>query len=129
MKAPTKEVVYINENLFRDESTYTPSHSQVVYGDNPNLTTNEYGQTIVNPNVPIPLTPKEQAQQLVDDIKETIANTPKPKPKKTITNVLAVNKELEIAKTTTPKKTTNYLLYGALGIGAVVILMGIFKKD
>ena len=128
MKATTKEVVYVNPDLYQGDSTNTPSNSQVVYGNNPNLTTNEFGQTIVNPDIPKPLTPKEQAQQIIDDIKETIANTPKPAPKKTLTNVLAVNKELEIAKTTTPKKTTNYLLYGALGIGAVVIILGIIKK-
>jgi len=126
-----EKVTYINPYLFRDETTSVANSSNVVYGVNPSYTINEFGQTVVNPNIPTAsttLTPEEKAQQLINDIQEQI-NTPKPIPKKTLTNVLAVNKELQIAKTTKPKKTTNYLLYGALGIGAVVILMGIFNKD
>ena len=65
MKATTKEVVYINPDLYQGDSTNTPSNSQVVYGNNPNLTTNEFGQTVVNPDIPKPLTPKEQAQQII----------------------------------------------------------------
>ncbi len=140
MKAP-KEIMYINPDIYQGETgtsviANVSMNSPIVYGENPNLITNEFGETSVV-QTPIfigePLTPKEQAQQLVDDIKETLAELKKEeeeKPKKDFGTIIESNKKLDIAKTNpTPiKPTTNYLLYGAIGIGAVIVLFGILKK-
>jgi hypothetical protein len=140
MKAP-KEIMYINPDIYQGETgtsaiANVSMNSPIVYGENPNLTTNEFGETSVV-QTPIfigePLTPKEQAQQLVDDIKETLAELKKEeeeKPKKDFGTIIESNKKLDIAKTNpTPiKPTTNYLLYGAIGVGAVIVLFGILKK-
>ena len=136
MKAPVREPIYVNPDIYQGETGATapkPSSQQVIYGENPNLTTNEFGQTMVV-ETPTPLTPaltpKEQAQQLVNEIKESLANnsTKDTEPKKDFGTIISDVKAVNTAKTTTPKKTTNYLLYGVLGVGAVVIVLGIFKK-
>lgn len=137
MKAP-KEIMYINPDIYQGETGTSAianisMNSPIVYGENPNLTTNEFGDISV---VQTPtyigqtLTPKEQAQQLVDDIKEAIASTTDAEPKKDFGTIIESNKKLNIAKTNpTPiKPTTNYLLYGAIGVGAVIVLFGILKK-
>jgi hypothetical protein len=139
MKAP-KEIMYVNPDFQGEVGTSAIANvsmtSPIVYGENPNLITNEFGETSVV-QTPIfigePLTPKEQAQQLVDDIKETLAELKKEeeeKPKKDFGTIIESNKKLDIAKTNpTPiKPTTNYLLYGAIGVGAVIVLFGILKK-
>lgn len=131
MKAPIKETIYENPDIFGSESGII--NNPYV---NPKLTTNEFGETSV---VQTPtyigqtMTPKEQAQQLVDEIKETLAEIKKEEvkeSKKDFGTIIEANKELNIAKTTpTPvKPTTNYLLYGAIGVGAVIVLFGILKK-
>ena len=131
MKAPIKETIYENPDIFGSESGII--NNPYV---NPKLTVNEFGETSVV-QTPIyigeTLTPKEQAQQLVDEIKETLAEIKKEEvkeSKKDFGTIIEANKELNIAKTTpTPiKPTTNYLLYGAIGLGAVIVLFGILKK-
>lgn len=141
MKAPVKQTIYVNPDINQGEVgtsniANVSMNSPIVYGDNPNLTTNEFGETSVI-QTPIytgeTLTPKQQAQQLVDDIKETLAEikqAEEKEPKKDFGTIIEANKQLNTAKTNpTPiKPTTNYLLYGALGLGAVVVLFGILKK-
>lgn len=138
MKAPKESTVYISQDVYQGEAGTSnianiPMNTPIVYGENPNLTVNEYGQTVVNQDIPTPLnntTPKEQAQQ---DADESNANTPKnvKEPKKDFGTIIKDVKAVQKAKTmpTPVKPTTNYLLYGAIGLGAVVILLGIFKKD
>lgn len=140
MKAPVKQTIYVNPDYQGEVGTSNIANvsmtSPIVYGENPNLITNEFGETSVV-QTPIyigeTLTPKQQAQQLVDDIKETLAELKKEeeeKPKKDFGTIIESNKKLDIAKTNpTPiKPTTNYLLYGAIGVGAVIVLFGILKK-
>ena len=131
MRVPIRETIYENPDIFGSESGII--NNPYV---NPKLTVNEFGETSVV-QTPIyigeTLTPKEQAQQLVDEIKETLAEIKKEEvkeSKKDFGTIIEANKELNIAKTTpTPvKPTTNYLLYGAIGLGAVIVLFGILKK-
>lgn len=139
MKAP-KEIMYVNPDFQGEVGTSAIANvsmtSPIVYGENPKLTTNEFGETsLVQTPIYIgeTLTPKQQAQQLVDDIKETLAEikqAEEKEPKKDFGTIIESNKQLNIAKTNpTPiKPTTNYLLYGAIGVGAVIVLFGILKK-
>jgi hypothetical protein len=139
MRAPV-ETIYVNPNVNQGDASLgnipkSTSHSPVVYGDNPNITTNEFGETVVvqNPeSLTPPLTPKEQAQQLVDDIKEAVANNSAnpTEPKKDFGTIIKDNKALRVAKTNPApvKPKTNYLLYGLLGVGAVIMLLGLTKK-
>ena len=143
MRVPERETIYVNPDIYQGEvgtSTIAnvPMNTPIVYGENPNLSVNQYGETVVV-QTPIPLnptptaTPKQQAEQLVNEIKETLAEVKAQedtKPKKDFGTIIADNKALNVAKTnpTPVKPKTNYLLYGAIGIGAVVVLIGIFKK-
>lgn len=145
MRVPERETIYVNPDIYQGEvgtSTIAnvPMNTPIVYGENPNLSVNQYGETVVV-QTPIPLnptatntpTPKEKAEQIVADLKETIAEVKAQedtKPKKDFGTIIADNKALNVAKTnpTPVKPKTNYLLYGAIGIGAVVVLIGIFKK-
>jgi hypothetical protein len=144
MKAPTKETIYVDP-VFQGNSNIVdvPMGTPIVYGTNPNLIVNEYGQTMVNQDIPVPInqpTPRELAQQLAQDIKDSQNNvkdvvkdivTPKP-PKNTtqkpVDNLIKDLKNIESAKTTTPKPKTNYVLYALVGVGALIIFMGIFKE-
>lgn len=141
MKAPVEETIYINPDIYQGETgtsaiANVPMHSPIVYGDNPNLVVNQFGETsVVQTPTPInsTLTPKEQSQELVNEIKQTLAeikDSNSTEPKKDFGTIIAENKALNVAKTnpTPVKPKTNYLLYGAVGIGAVVVLIGIFKK-
>jgi hypothetical protein len=143
MKAPEKEPMYVNPDIFQGEVGTSiiapiPMNSAIIYGENPNLTTNEFGQTVVIPTPifigqPITsqeyITPKEQAQQLVNEIKETITEIKKEEEKVTLAQL---KKEEEKAPVlSTPKNikpTKNYLLYGAIGVGVVIVLLRILKK-
>jgi len=138
MKSTLQEPIYINPDIYQGETgtsaiANVPMNSPIIYGENPNLTTNQFGDISV---VQTPtyigqtITPKEQAQQLVNDLKEAIAPTTDAEPKKDFGTIIEANKQLNIAKTNPKpiKPTTNYLLYGALGLGAVVVLFGILKK-
>jgi hypothetical protein len=151
MRVPERETIYVNPDIYQGETgTSTivdvPMNSPIKYGENPNLTVNQFGETVVV-QTPIPLnptptstptstpiaTPKEQAEQLVNEIKETLAEIKAEedtKPKKDFGTIIEDNKALTVAKTnpTPVKPKTNYLLYGAVGIGAVIVLIGIFKK-
>lgn len=141
MRVPIRETIYENPDISQGEVgtsniANVSMNSPIIYGENPKLTTNEFGETSVV-QTPIyigeTITPKEQAQQLVDEIKETLAEIKKEEvkeSKKDFGTIIEANKELNIAKTTpTPvKPTTNYLLYGAIGLGAVIVLFGILKK-
>lgn len=140
MRLPDKETtIYVNPAMSIGGSNIVdvPMNGNIVYGQNPNLVTNEYGQTVVNPDIPMPinatpLTPIQQVQQTAQDLKdavvEIITPTPSDTPKKDFGTIIADTKALETAKLPANKPTTNYLLYGAIGVGAVVILMGILKK-
>jgi len=145
MRVPERETIYVNPDIYQGETgtstiANVPMNTPIVYGENPNLSVNQYGETVVV-QTPIPLnptptntpTPKEKAEQIVADLKETIAEVKAQedtKPKKDFGTIIADNKALNVAKTNpTPiKPKTNYLLYGAVGIGAVIVLIGIFKK-
>lgn len=148
MKAP-KETIYIDpayqgNNGITDIPMHTPlTNTNVVYGQNPNLIVNEYGQTTVNTDIPMPinqLTPIQQAQQNALDIKEaqnsikdTIKDIVNPKPAKNTTqkpvdNLIKDLKNIQSAKTTTPKPKTNYVLYALIGIGALIVFNGVFKN-
>jgi len=138
MREPTA-TIYINPTMYQGEQgTSNIAHIPVntpINPDMPPTIVNEYGQTIINPDIPVPLneplTPIQQAQQTAQDIKDAVLNaiipSDNPKPKNFGT-IIADKKAITLAKTTTPKPTTNYLLYGAIGVGALVILTGIFKK-
>jgi hypothetical protein len=141
MKAPVREPIYVNPNIYQGEvgtSTIAnvPMNTPIIYGENPNLVVNQYGETsVVQTPTPLNTTtnPKEQAQELVNEIKESLAqikDSNSTEPKKDFGTIIADNKALNVAKTnpTPVKPKTNYLLYGAVGIGAVVILLGMFKK-
>jgi hypothetical protein len=148
MRKPIEPVyidpAYQGNSSISDIPMHTPL-TNVVYGENPNLIVNEYGQTIVNPDIPVLLhqpTPKELAQQLAQDIKDaqnnvkdTIKDIVNPKPDtpkntttKPVDNLIKDLKDIKSASTTTPKPKTNYVLYGLLGIGALILIMGFFKK-
>jgi len=146
-----KETVYIDpvyqgNSSISDIPMTTPlTNTNVVYGENPNLVVNENGQTIVNPDIPVLIhqpTPKELAQQHEQDIKDTensikdvVKNIVNPKPAKNTTekpveNLIKDLKNIQTAKTTTTTKPkTNYVLYGLIGIGALILFMGIFKEE
>jgi hypothetical protein len=139
MRVPVAEPIYVNPNVYHGESgtsdmPKSTTTSPIIYGENPNVTTNEYGEqvqvneTLIPTSTNVPLTPKQKAEQLVQDLKDAVAPTKDGQPKKDFGTIINDAKAVNVAKTTTPKKTTNYLLYGALGIGAVVILLGILKK-
>jgi hypothetical protein len=151
------ETVYIDP-AYQGNSSITdiPMHTpltNVVYGENPNLIVNEYGQTMVNPDIPVPIntnTPKPVEtikDEIANEIKNTIneivnspSNTPKGNPPtggttggtnitpKPVDNLIKDLKDIKSASTTTPKPKTNYLLYGLVGIGALIVFMGVFKK-
>jgi|LakMenEpi03Aug12_release.lakeMendotaPanAssembly.Ray.scaffolds.fasta_scaffold24628_17 hypothetical protein len=147
MRVPERETIYVNPDIYQGETGTSaiadvPMNTPIKYGENPNLTVNQFGETVVV-QTPIPLnptptstpiaTPKEQAEQLVSEIKETLAEIKAEedtKPKKDFGTIIEDNKALNVAKTnpTPVKPKTNYLLYGAVGIGAVIVLIGIFKK-
>ena len=146
MKAPTKETIYVDP-AFQGNSNIVdvPMGTPIVYGTNPNLIVNEYGQTMVNQDIPVPInqpTPKELAQQLAQDIKDAQNNvkdtikdivnpkpdTPKSTTTKPVENLIKDLKDIKSASTITPKPKTNYVLYGLLGIGALILIMGVFKK-
>jgi hypothetical protein len=147
MRVPERETIYVNPDINQGETGTSaiadvPMNTPIKYGENPNLTVNQFGETVVV-QTPIPLnptptstpiaTPKEQAEQLVSEIKETLAEIKAEedtKPKKDFGTIIEDNKALNVAKTnpTPVKPKTNYLLYGAVGIGAVIVLIGIFKK-
>lgn len=140
MKA-TKEIIYVNPDIYQGETgtstiANVPMNSPIIYGDNPNLVVNEYGQTSLA-QTPIAITPalnpKEQAQQLVNEIKDSIAEVKASKEAELVKQAEA-KKETEpvkdvIVDKATPKKIQpKYLLYGLLGIVGVVGLIRIFKK-
>jgi hypothetical protein len=167
MKAPI-ETIYVNPDYaggtnISDVPVHTPISSNVVYGQNPSLITNEYGQTMVNPDIPVPLnnaplTPQQTqqqsnqlAQEIIQNIKDSVKDIVAPASstttqssstttptKETTTSTTKSNspaenlvkdvKAIQENKQTQSKPKTNYILYGALALGGLVVLMGIFKK-
>jgi hypothetical protein len=132
MRLPNKETTLYENPTGGSNISDVPMNTPI----NPNLIVNEYGQTMINQDIPKPLnpldftTPKEQAQQLALDVKESLASliSAPTEPKKDFGTIMADKKAVETAKSITPKKTTNYLLYGVLGLGVIVVLLGVFKK-
>lgn len=166
-----KETMYVDPlyeggSSIVDVPMNVPINSNVVYGANPNLVTNEFGQTMVNPDVPVPInpptstptsTPTNFLTDAVESVKEMVADitnanttstttgatsggatggtsgtqTPPKANATTNSNAQALIKDLKQVQSTKDAKIkpkTNYLLYGLIGVGALVVVMGVFKK-
>ena len=159
MKQNINNTIYVNPDVIQGDNVLgtsnianVPMHTNISYEQNPYLTTNEFGQTVVNPDLPQvnqnPLTPAQQAQQAaqeaaqhIKDAINDIVNPPKDDttPKKDLNTVIKDIKTLQSIKSSNnkpiidnknivkPKK--NYLLYGLLGLGALIIGYGLLKKE
>jgi len=177
MKA-TQEPIYVNEDFYGGTTidggvstiAHIPTSTPIIVGQNPNLVTNEYGQTMVNPDIPVPInqptsTPTNFISDAVVSVKEIIAEitntsttstttgattggtsgtttggatggtsgttTPPKANATTNSNAQALIKDLKQIQSTKDAKIkpkTNYLLYGLIGVGALVVFMGVFKK-
>lgn len=167
-----KETMYVDPiyeggTSIVDVPMNVPINSNVVYGANPNLVTNEFGQTMVNPDIPVPInpptstpaptsTPTNFLTDAVESVKEMVADitnatttstttgatsgtttppksnaTPPKASATTSSNAQALIKDLKQVQSTKDAKIkpkTNYLLYGLIGVGALVVFMGVFKK-
>jgi len=139
MKAPTREPIYVNPTLQGGSNIAdVPMRGNVTYNyENPNLTTNEFGEQVIietpKPTSTTTSSPKDFLNETLNNVKDAVKDIVSPPadpnaPKKDFGSILADNKAIGKAKTTTPKKTINYILYGALGIGAVVLVLGVLKK-
>ena len=140
MRVPKPEPTYVNPTLQGGSNIAdVPMRGNVIYGESPYYTTNEFGEHVIiqtptptSTNTNIPST-KDFINETLSNVKDAVKDIVSPPadpnaPKKDFGSILADNKAIGKAKTTTPKKTINYLLYGALGIGAVVIILGVLKK-
>jgi hypothetical protein len=141
MKAPTREPLYVNPTLQGGSNIAdVPMRGNVTYNyENPNIAINEFGEQVLietpkptstNTNTP---STKDFLNETLSNVKDAVKDIVSPPadpnaPKKDFGSILADNKAIGKAKTTTPKKTINYILYGALGIGAVVVVLGVLKK-
>ena len=134
-----------------------PTSTPIIVGTNPNLITNEYGQTIVNQDIPTPINPtpltprqssQQLAQELVDAIKDVASTTtPTPKPTATPTttptptssatttptkDLQTIVQDLKEAQNpalkSSKKPNMKYLLYGGGALALGFIAYKLIKK-